>query len=155
MDITLNIKITGLECLADGMMALANAWDAANRAIDPSLKRVTKMTVSETAADPGAPAQQTAQQAFASAQQTTSPAQQPVQQTFAPVQPAAADPVQTAAPTYTLDELCMAAAPLMDAGRQQELMDLVARFGIVSLPELPPERFGEFATALRAMGAQI
>ena len=151
MDITLNIKITGLECLADGMMALANAWDAANRAIDPSLKRVTKMTVSETAADPGAPVQQTAQQAFTPAQQTTNPTQQPVQQTFAPVQ----QPVQTAAPTYTLDELSMAAAPLMDAGRQQELMDLVARFGIVSLPELPPERFGEFATALRAMGAQI
>lgn len=151
MDITLNIKITGLECLADGMVALANAWDAANRAIDPGIKRTTKMTVSETAANQGAPVQQTAQQAFTPVQQAAAPvtpAQQAVQQ---PV-PA---PVQTSAPTYTLDDLCLAAGPLMDAGRQQELMDLVARFGIVSLPELPPERFGEFATALRAMGAQI
>lgn len=129
MDITLNIKITGLECLADGMMALANAWDAANRAIDPGIKRSTKMTVSETSANQSAPEQQTAQQLVA--------------------------PVQTTVPTYTLDDLCLAAMPLMDAGRQQELMDLVARFDVNSLPELPSERFGEFATALRAMGAQI
>lgn len=139
MDITLNIKITGLECLADGMMALANAWTAANGAIGPNIKTTTGMTISGTNEAPA----QTAAPMY------VQPAQMPIQ-AHTPVQQ-----VQTSAPTYTLDDLCKAAMPLMDAGRQQELMNLVANFGVTSLPELPTERFGEFATALRAMGAQI
>ena len=70
-----------------------------------------------------------------------------------PVTPAAAVP--TAARTYTADELAKAAMTLMDAGKQMELIQLLASFGVNSIPALPPEQMGAFATALRGMGAQI
>ena len=71
----------------------------------------------------------------------------------APVTPAPAVPTSTH--TYTPDELAKAAMPLMDAGKQQELIGLVHQFGASSLPELRPEQYGAIATALRGMGAQI
>ena len=63
--------------------------------------------------------------------------------------------VPTSTHTYTPDELAKAAMPLMDAGKQQELIGLVHQFGASSIPELRPEQYGAFATALRGMGAQI
>lgn len=71
----------------------------------------------------------------------------------APVTPAPAVPTSTH--TYTPDELAKAAMPLMDAGKQQELIGLVHQFGASSIPELRPEQYGAFATALRGIGAQI
>lgn len=83
----------------------------------------------------------------------------PTQPTYtAPTQPtytAPTQPVSTSAPTYTPDELARAAMTLMDSGRQQELIGLLQSFGVSSLPELKPEQYGPFATALRGMGAQI
>ena len=87
----------------------------------------------------------------------------------APVQAAApVTPIQAAAPvasaqpavpttsvTYTPDDLARAAFALMDSGRQQELIGLLQQFGVNAIPELKPEQFGAFATALRGMGAQI
>ena len=74
--------------------------------------------------------------------------------TSAPVAQATAT-VPTSTHTYTPDELAKAAMPLMDAGKQQELIGLVHQFGASSIPELRPEQYGAFATALRGMGAQI
>ena len=71
----------------------------------------------------------------------------------APVTPAA--PVPTAAHTYTADELAKTAMTLMDADKQMELIQLLASFGVNSIPALQPEQMGAFATALRGMGAQI
>ena len=87
------------------------------------------------------------------AQQPAAPTvmQQPV---HPPVQQAA--PVPTAqAPAYTLDQLAQAAAVLRDAGKLPQLQGLLQQFGIQSMQQLPPERYGEFATALRGMGAKI
>lgn len=75
----------------------------------------------------------------------------PVQQTLAPT-PA---PVQTTTPSYTMDDLAGAAVPLMESGRQADLLNLLAQFGVESLPSLPKEQYGAFATALRGLGAQI
>lgn len=95
----------------------------------------------------------------------------PIQQTPAavpPVQPAV--PVQTAAPvqvapvapvvptvehTYTLDDLANAAMTLMDKGMQTQLQNLLAGYGVEALPALPKNQYGNFATALRGMGANI
>lgn len=97
----------------------------------------------------------------------TPPTQQPAVQTYtppvnptpAPQQAGPAPAVQTAptaqAPAYTLDDLARAAAVLMDAGKQQQLIALLGQFGVPSLMQLPKERYGEFATALRQMGAKI
>lgn len=80
----------------------------------------------------------------------------PVVPVTAPVQqPTAAAPVPTSTPVYVLDDLARAAITLMDSGRQNDLMSLLAQFGVDSLPALPKEQYGAFATALRGMGAQI
>lgn len=100
----------------------------------------------------------------------------PIQQTpvaVPPVQPAVpvhTTPVQTAAPvqvapvapvvptvehTYTLDDLANAAMTLMDKGMQTQLQNLLAGYGVEALPALPKNQYGNFATALRGMGANI
>lgn len=77
----------------------------------------------------------------------------------APVQPAAAPIPPVSVPSsikeYTVDELASAAIPLMDAGGQQALVNLLSQFGVSAIPELPAEQRGAFATALRGMGAKI
>lgn len=79
-----------------------------------------------------------------------------------PVTPSAApDPAPAAivptksAPAYTYDDLAHAAAPLMDAGKTPELQALLRSFSVQALTQLPKERYGEFATSLRGMGARI
>lgn len=75
-----------------------------------------------------------------------------------PVTPPPSAPTQeasSAAVSYSLDDLARAGADLLDQGKQAELPALLARFGITSLPDLPKERYGEFATAMREMGARI
>lgn len=79
----------------------------------------------------------------------------------APVQQAIPAPqnvtptVPTATVEYTLDDLARAGMTLVDSGRQGDLLQLLARFGVSALPALPKAQYGAFATALREMGAQI
>lgn len=109
------------------------------------------------------PIQETVPQTAPWQVQTTAPVQPTPVQTTTPVQAAApqtAAPMpQTAVPTaaraYTLDELASAAMLLMDQGKKVQLQNLLAGYGVESLPALPPEQYGNFATALRGMGAQI
>lgn len=70
-------------------------------------------------------------------------------------QPVQQPGVPTSAHVYTLDELANAAMVLMDRGMQAQLQDLLAGYGVEALPMLPQEQYGNFATALRGMGAQI
>lgn len=63
-------------------------------------------------------------------------------------------PVATA-PVYTLEQIARASATLRDAGRLQDLGALLAQFGVQTLQQVPADRYGEFATALRGMGAKI
>ena len=46
-------------------------------------------------------------------------------------------------------------APLMDAGKLTELQALMQKYGVRSMMEIAPERYGELATDLRALGARI
>lgn len=73
----------------------------------------------------------------------------------APELPAA--PVVPTAPAkkYTLDELLAATAPLMDAGKIAELQALMQKFGVPSMMDIPEEKYGELATALRELGAEL
>lgn len=80
-------------------------------------------------------------------QQGLPPQWQQQQQTFTPV--------PTSAPAFTLEQLSVAAAPLMDAGRGAELTAMLALFGVASLGQIPPERYPDVALNLRAMGAAI
>lgn len=62
-------------------------------------------------------------------------------------------PLSTA--TYDMAQLSVAATQLMDAGRQQDLIQLLQSFGVAALTMLPKDMYGAFATQLRAMGAKI
>ena len=73
----------------------------------------------------------------------------------APIQQPASTTVPTSSVSYTPDDLARAAMSLMDSGRQADLLGLLQQFGVTSLPELKPEQYGPFATALRGLGAQI
>lgn len=76
-------------------------------------------------------------------------------QPAASVPPAAPAPVPTTEPAYTLDDLARAGMTLVDTGRQGEVVQQLARFGVSTLAELPKSQYGAFATVLREMGAQI
>lgn len=83
------------------------------------------------------------------------------------VQPAA--PAMAAPPTtarkYTMDELSLASRPLVEAGRQQELLSLLHSFtytdpngvtrNVVNLRELPEELYPAFANGIRQLGGRI
>lgn len=78
----------------------------------------------------------------------------------APVQPAPTGfpsnqaPV-TAAPAYSIEQISIAAAPLMDAGKGPDLVNLLHGFGVQAVNQLPKEALGAFATELRKLGAKI
>jgi len=103
---------------------------------------------------PTVPAPQTAPApAVAAPAVQTPPAAQipPVQTPPAPV----AQPAQPTGINYTLEQLSAAAAPLMDAGRIQDLFALLTKYSVQAITQLKPELYGQFATDLRAMGAKI
>lgn len=78
----------------------------------------------------------------------------PVEAPAAPVQdiPAA---VPTQQVTYTQGDLALAATQLVDAGKLEQIQELLARFGVQALTLLPKEQYGAFAAELRNMGAKI
>lgn len=87
---------------------------------------------------------------------TTTPAPAPAApaQTAAPTNPAPAVPVTTA-PTYTLDQIAKAGASLVDAGKMEQLLALLAKYGVQAITQLQPDQYGVFATELRTLGAQL
>jgi len=86
------------------------------------------------------------------AQPTPAPAPAPAP---APIMPAQTPIITTAPPAYTLEQLATAAAQLMDAGKQGELVQLLAHFGVRGLNLLPPDQYGAFALQLKSLGARI
>lgn len=58
-------------------------------------------------------------------------------------------------PHYTVDQIMAAGGTLMDAGKVNELMNLLHSFGVQAVMDLKPEQLGAFATALRELGAKI
>lgn len=81
---------------------------------------------------------------------------QTMPQPAVPTQPAPQVPaVPTTAPTYTMDMIANAGVSLLDAGKAQELTNLLAKYGVSNLTALPKERYGEMAIDLRNLGARI
>lgn len=90
--------------------------------------------------------------------------------TVAPVVPTSAPAPTTPAPQqapptpavpvapvkeYTLEEIQAALQPIMDAGRTNEIVGLMQKYKVASLPELPKEQFPNLVVDLRNMGARI
>lgn len=78
---------------------------------------------------------------------TSAPAQQSAN--------AAVTPIPTAAPTYTLDMLAAAGSALIDAGKMNDLLGILSRYGVNALTELQPAVYGAVAAELRNLGANI
>ena len=161
MEITINVHITGLDKLADAIASLSatktgtptptNTMIASVQNVNPPAD--TGATVNPTPAS--APAAATTMQPTG-----TPPVSAPVsvpttQQAVNP--PAQTAPVAPAAtPAYTMDELARAGAALLsDPAKAAAVMALPQQFGVQSLQNLPPERFGDLANALRGLGAVI
>ena len=85
---------------------------------------------------------------------TPAPAPAAPAQTVAPTNPAPTVPVTTA-PTYPLDQIAKAGASLVDAGKMEQLLALLAKYGVQAVTQLQPDQYGVFATELRTLGAQL
>lgn len=77
-----------------------------------------------------------------------------------PTTPEPPTPPTTAVPVapvkeYTLEEIQVALQPLMDAGRTNEIVGLMQKYKVASLPELPKDQFPNLVVDLRNMGARI
>lgn len=65
-------------------------------------------------------------------------------------------PVQASnVPSYTIEQLQTAIAPLLDAGKVTQIQALVQSFGVATLMDIPPARYGEFANGLRNLGGVL
>lgn len=166
MDINVHVDHPAIDHLADALNRLADALTSGASdhlagemvaAIEKSMPEpqtapVTVAPVSIAPVNP-TPAPAATQTAPVSTGTTPVTPAAPVQTNPAPVTPAPTAPVS--APTYTRDQLAKAATDTFMPNRMDELTNLLASFGVASLMELPETRFGEFATALRNMGAVI
>lgn len=76
----------------------------------------------------------------------------PAVQPSVPVNPT---PIPTSAPQYTFDMISTAGSALIDAGKMDQLVMLLGKFGVQSLTDLNPESYGAVANELRALGAKI
>ena len=88
---------------------------------------------------------------------TPAPAPAPAAPPVTPMPTAAAptSAVPVTAPTYTLDQIAKAGANLVDAGKMEQLLALLTKYGVQAVTQLTPDQYGAFATELRALGAQI
>lgn len=154
----MKITITAAD-LAAAINNLAAALDGRN--IKPAEDTRTPVPAVQPAM-PAVPVNPTPVQAT---QPTVTPAIMPL--TAEPTIPAAAPAVTpaanvapaptvpTSAPQYTLDMIATAGSALIDAGKMDQLMGLLGKFGVASLTELAPESYGAVANELRALGAAI
>lgn len=151
MNITVEIKAPDLVNAIQALTHAINKNPESTAAITSNIESIQPTQQGQLALDA---------QAVPSAVPTAAPTQQPAQQAPAqpvqqPTQQEQPQAVPTSAPSYTLDQLAVAATQLVDAGRREELVQLLASFGVQALTALPKEQYGAFATKLREMGAKI
>lgn len=68
---------------------------------------------------------------------------------------APAPTIPTSAPQYTIDMIAAAGTALIDAGKMDQVMQLLGKLGVETLTDLAPENYGAVANELRALGAAI
>lgn len=140
--VRVTVQIPALEQLLPHLAAFMDsaatpAPASATPAATPATPAATPAPVSSSPAAPVMPA-------------PTAPATSPAMP--APTAPAAAP---TAAPAYTTEQIAKAGADLVQAGKMPQLMALLQQYGVQAVTQLRPEQYGEFATALRGLGAQL
>ena len=142
MEITVNV--TGLDNLANAIFALANAAGNSKEETQMDAAKVAPV-VQQTVV----PMETVAPAA------TTVPSTPPTTQATPTAPPVNPVPTATATPTYTMEQLAVAATGLIDAGKMQDVQNTLASLGAQTLMDLPQEKYGEFASAIKAIGAVI
>lgn len=147
---------------ADLAAAIAKLADAIAHADPPATENgETRVAMDVTPAVPQASSPAPVQDAPAPAA--------PISNTAAPISAHEAAPIpatQTAptvtvavpvatAPTYDIDQIATAGAALVNAGKMEQLLALLAKYGVAAVTQLKSEQYGGFVTELRALGAQI
>lgn len=56
---------------------------------------------------------------------------------------------------YTLDEIQVALIPIMDAGRTNEIIGLMQKYGVSDLTKVPKDSYPQLIQDIRNMGARI
>lgn len=155
MNFTLNIQAPGLENALNNLASALQGNNVVNVApvvSEPQSLPQQQQPMPEQIQQPAAvPTSTPVQQPMHQVQGQQPMAQPPVQQQ----QPMPQPPVPTSQTPYSMDQLAVAATQLMDAGKREQLMQLLATFGVQALTTLPQEQYGAFATKLRELGANI
>lgn len=157
MEITVNV--TGLDNLANAIFALAKAAGNCKEETQVDATKETPVVQqavapTETAAPttttvPSTPPVQNVQPVPTTQTAQAAPVAQNTAPTVSPV------PTATATPTYSMEQLAVAATGLIDAGKMQDVQNMLASLGAQTLMDLPQEKYGEFASAIKAIGAVI
>lgn len=72
-----------------------------------------------------------------------------------PVAPAPAPTTGQPEETFTMNDLSVAGAKLVEQGKMDAVVTLLQRFGVAAITQLKEEQYADFAKSLRAMGASI
>lgn len=93
---------------------------------------------------------------LASAVQPATPSNVPVaspaqQQTATPT----VEPSQPAPKAVTMNDLSLAGARLVDAGKMDAVINALKSFGVVAITQLHEDQYSSFAECLRSLGADI
>lgn len=149
MSLEVTINVPGLKELSEALMQLASAMGGKSAQV--AGVAIGQVVHEQQSAEevPLGDASSSQQNAPVTVPTPAAPDQTPAQPVQTPIT------VPTSEPAYTREDLSRAAMQLMDKGMQAQLMQLIQSFGVASLMELSPEHYGNFATGLRGMGAQI
>ena len=165
---TINISLTGMDLAAagkEGVTALVNACMAftgtsLGAEIEiPNAPRKTQSSEVVSASEKVCVGEQIPAKPERTAVPSVAPATTVSAVPVAPATPAPTPPPapvpRADAPTYTIEELQLACAPLMDANRMGEIQSTIAKYGATSLLDIPKEQYGALAADLRALGARL
>lgn len=148
----IRIEIEGLKELTEAVRALAGVNGGQNAPM--AAHAVPAGTYSAPAQQ--APAHVPDPQGYGQmAAQAAMPVGMGVQMPVSSPAPVTAVPTTAMPQAYTIEQLQVAAAGLSGMGKMPQVMGILQQFGIQAMTELPKERYGEFAAALREAGAQI
>lgn len=149
------ITIEGLNELTVALQQLCAATGSIGASgTQAPMQAITTPSAQQNTPSAAPPATQTLQQPMP----TPVPLQQqvPIQQSIPVQSPVPVQVPTTAVPQkFTQDMLAVAAAGLVNQGKQARLIEILHGFGVNTLIELPEAQYGAFAGALRMEGAVI
>ena len=150
----ITIKIEGLDALVASIQELARTMSGQASNTNQAAPVISQMTpagvqapVMTTPMQSVVPVNAGVMNAPVTAVQGTAGAQVPTAQTMIPTTAVAQE--------YSQDQLAVAAAGLVNMGKQPQLIAILNSMGVNALTELNPAQYPQFAQALRAEGAVI